>query len=155
LQPLLRANPGALLIAPRSIRELAAERARVEPVAVGEDDVVELGPFRLRPLPAAHEQLERDERGDPRFLAFVVEAGPLRLFHAGDRLDSPALAGRLRPLALDRALLPINGRDPARGVAGNLDGPEAARLAHAARVGLAVPMHYDMFEFNTASPAEF
>ena len=32
---------------------------------------------------------------------------------------------------------------------------DAARVAHEARAGLAVPCHYDMFEFNTASPAQF
>jgi L-ascorbate metabolism protein UlaG (beta-lactamase superfamily) len=46
-------------------------------------------------------------------------------------------------------------RDPPAGVAGNLDGREAARLAREIGAGLAVPHHFDMFEFNTASPDEF
>ena len=50
---------------------------------------------------------------------------------------------------VDVALVPINGK------LGNLDGPEAARLAHDVRRELAVPCHYDMFEFNTATPDEF
>jgi L-ascorbate metabolism protein UlaG (beta-lactamase superfamily) len=57
--------------------------------------------------------------------------------------------------AVDVAVLPINGADPARGVAGNLDGPEAARLARAIGAGIAVPCHYEMFAFNTASPDAF
>ena len=36
-----------------------------------------------------------------------------------------------------------------------MDGVEAARLAHAMRADLAVPMHFEMFEFNTASPDAF
>ena len=36
-----------------------------------------------------------------------------------------------------------------------MSGRDAARVAHEARVGLAIPCHYDMFELNTASPAEF
>jgi L-ascorbate metabolism protein UlaG (beta-lactamase superfamily) len=40
-------------------------------------------------------------------------------------------------------------------VAGNLDGREAATLARAIGARLVIPCHYDMFEFNTASPDEF
>ena len=40
-------------------------------------------------------------------------------------------------------------------MAGNLDGAEAAGLARDINAGLAVPHHFDMFEFNTASPELF
>jgi L-ascorbate metabolism protein UlaG (beta-lactamase superfamily) len=40
-------------------------------------------------------------------------------------------------------------------VAGNLNGREAARLAREIRAGVVIPCHYEMFEFNTASPEEF
>ena len=56
---------------------------------------------------------------------------------------------------MDLALLPINGRAPERRVPGNFTGPEAARLAHDIGARLVVPCHYDMFEFNTASPEAF
>ena len=58
---------------------------------------------------------------------------------------------RLRPWKVDVALLPINGRDQARRVAGNLNGAQAARLAHDINAKLVIPCHYDMFEFNTAN----
>jgi L-ascorbate metabolism protein UlaG (beta-lactamase superfamily) len=67
----------------------------------------------------------------------------------------PELPGLLRRWELDLALLPINGRDSQRGVPGNFTGPEAARLAHAIGARQVIPMHYDMFAFNTVSPAEF
>ena len=38
---------------------------------------------------------------------------------------------------------------------GNFTGPEAARLARDIGARVAVPCHYDMFEFNTASPEAF
>ncbi len=38
---------------------------------------------------------------------------------------------------------------------GNFTGVEAARLAHAIGARLVIPCHYDMFEFNTASPDAF
>ena len=62
---------------------------------------------------------------------------------------------RSRASAVDLALLPINGDRPERRVAGNLDGREAATLAKAIGAGVVIPCHYDMFEFNTASPEEF
>jgi L-ascorbate metabolism protein UlaG (beta-lactamase superfamily) len=40
-------------------------------------------------------------------------------------------------------------------VAGNLAGSEAAELAHDIGAKLAIPCHYDMFEFNTAPPDAF
>jgi L-ascorbate metabolism protein UlaG (beta-lactamase superfamily) len=52
-------------------------------------------------------------------------------------------------------LLPINGRAAERRVAGNLWGREAARLAHDIGARIVIPCHYEMFEFNTASPDEF
>ena len=44
---------------------------------------------------------------------------------------------------------------PARRVAGNLWGDEAARLARAIGARAVIPCHYEMFEFNTASPQTF
>ena len=45
--------------------------------------------------------------------------------------------------------LPINGRDPARGVPGNMTAREAVDLAGRVRPRFVVPHHYDMFTFNT------
>ena len=39
-------------------------------------------------------------------------------------------------------------------MAGNLNGREAATLAKEIGAGVVIPCHYEMFEFNTASPEE-
>ena len=52
------------------------------------------------------------------------------------------------------ALLPINGRAPSCRVAGNLSGCDAAQLAKDIGAKIVIPCHYDMFEFNTADPAD-
>jgi L-ascorbate metabolism protein UlaG (beta-lactamase superfamily) len=65
------------------------------------------------------------------------------------------MAERLRSFAVHLALLPINGRAPERRVPGNLSGPEAAQLAKDIGARMVIPCHFDMFEFNTASPDEF
>lgn len=61
----------------------------------------------------------------------------------------------LKPFAIDVALLPVNGNDPSRKVAGNLDCREAAELAKAINAGCVIPCHYDMFTFNTADVTVF
>ena len=42
-----------------------------------------------------------------------------------------------------------------RHVAGNLSGTEAAKLSKEIGARIVIPCHFDMFEFNTASPDEF
>lgn len=77
------------------------------------------------------------------------------LYHSGDTVRYPGMPERLHQYLIDLAPLPINGRDPNRGVAGNLSGIEAAQLAHDNHIKLVIPCQYEMFAFNTASPDEF
>ena len=52
-------------------------------------------------------------------------------------------------------MLPINGDNPARKVAGNLNSHEAAALGKMINARVIIPCHYDMFSFNTADVSEF
>lgn len=126
---------GAPLVAPAGIVELARERSG-EVTGITEGEIVEVGGFRVEAVPAVHP--------GEHSIGYVTSAGGRRLYHSGDTtwLD-PGVRG------VDVAFLPINGK------LGNLDGREAARLAHTVAAALAVPCHYDMFEFNTASPDAF
>ena len=85
----------------------------------------------------------------------LIEAGPWTIYHSGDTVLYEGIVETLRRWAIDIALLPINGRDPKRGVAGNLSGSEAAQLGKAIGAGIVIPCHYDMFTFNTATPDAF
>ncbi len=158
LRPILAANPSAALAAPEANRAFVAERLGIAPRAIlGVDDgvTVEAAGFRIMGVPAAHEQIERDERGRHKFLGYLVQMGPWTVYHSGDTMLYEGMVERLRPRRVDVALLPINGRSPERRVAGNLDGAEAAQFAHAIGAGWAIPCHYEMFTFNTASPDLF
>lgn len=157
LGPLLAVNPAMAVVVPRANLHFAAERlavapARLTPIRVGEN--VTVGPFALRAVPAAHEKLETDAQGNHRFIGYVVEVGGYRLYHSGDTVFFAGLAEAVGR-SVDVALLPINGRDPARGVAGNLSAAEALDLAQAIGAATVIPCHYDMFAFNTVSPDEF
>jgi len=158
LVPLLGANPSLAIVVPEANRDFAAGRIGVEAARlIGIDDgtEVDVAGFRLHGVASAHETVERDGAGRAKFLGYVVEFGHWRVYHSGDTVRYPGLEDRLRPWAVDVALLPINGARPERRVAGNLNAREAARLARDIGARLVVPCHYEMFEFNTASPGEF
>jgi L-ascorbate metabolism protein UlaG (beta-lactamase superfamily) len=149
----LRALPDARLVAPAAHRELAAERAGREPTVIDDGETVEAAGFSITAVPAAHEAIERDAGGRMLHLGYVVRCGPYALYHAGDTIPYAGMAERVGEV--DVALLPINGRAPERRVAGNLTGEEAAALAHEIGARLAIPMHFEMFEFNTEPPDAF
>lgn len=158
LLPILRTNRSVNIIVPEANRQFAADRLGV-PMdrLIGIDDgaCVELAGFQITGVPAAHDEIERDEAGHHRYLGYVVRAGRWTVYHSGDTRLYPGIADRVRPFDVDVALLPINGAAPERRVSGNLNGVEAAGLAHSIGARTAIPCHYDMFEFNTASPEEF
>ena len=156
LAPMMAANPALTVVVPQANQESAADRLKVDPerltpIAVGQP--VSRPPFTFHAVPAAHEDLVQDEDGYHSYLGYVVEAGPWTIYHSGDTVLYDGLAERLRAWQIDLAILPIDGRG--RGVAGNLSGEEAAALAHLVGAGVAIPCHYDMFAFNTASPNGF
>jgi L-ascorbate metabolism protein UlaG (beta-lactamase superfamily) len=158
LQPLVRVNPALTLIVPEANRRFAAERVGVAPerlTGVNEGQSVTAGGFKLTGVPAAHETVERDGSGRCKFLGYIVEFGPWALYHSGDTVPYPGMSELLGRWKLDLMLLPINGRDPRRGVAGNLDGPQAVALAKGTGARCVIPCHYEMFEFNTVAPDEF
>ena len=152
LGPLLQANPRLPMIVPAANRDFVANRLHIEPslpIGLRDGESSSVGPFRFTAVPAAHEDVT------PETVGYVVEFGPWRIYHSGDTLLYDGMAERLRPFGIDVALLPINGRAPERRVAGNLSGPEAARLAKSIHARIVIPCHYEMFMFNTADPAEF
>jgi L-ascorbate metabolism protein UlaG (beta-lactamase superfamily) len=158
LGPLLAANPRAKLLIPRASRAFALERlgnAESSLVEVEAGETVTLHGVEFHGIAAAHNTVERDESGHCRFLGYVARLDGRTIYHSGDTLRHDGLAGALAPFRPDVALVPINGNRPERRVAGNLDGREAALLAHEIGAVIAVPHHFDMFEFNTASPDEF
>jgi L-ascorbate metabolism protein UlaG (beta-lactamase superfamily) len=156
--PLRHANPGLRMIIPEASRLFVSERLNTDaawPVGLDDGTSATAAGFEFTGIPAAHETIERDEQGRCKFLGYVIGVGGWTIYHSGDTVGYEGLANKLRPFHVDIALLPINGAKPERRVAGNLSGIEAAQLAHDARARLVVPCHYEMFEFNTASPDEF
>jgi L-ascorbate metabolism protein UlaG (beta-lactamase superfamily) len=158
IRPLKEVNPGLKIIVPEANRRFVSMRLGVSPDSlIGVDDgqtVVHDG-WDFVGIPAAHEAIDRDEHGRCLYLGLIIKVGAHVVYHSGDTVLYEGLVDNLRRFSIDIALLPINGRAPERRVAGNLTGAEAARLAKGIGAKLVIPCHYDMFEFNTASPDGF
>jgi L-ascorbate metabolism protein UlaG (beta-lactamase superfamily) len=158
LLPLLQVNPGLTIIAAAANQTFVADRLNLVPARItplGQAAPLTVGGFTFHAIPAAHQTLEQDDAGHYRCIGLVIQAGPWTIYHSGDTMPYAGLAEALLPWPIDLAILPINGYDPARGVAGNLSGSEAAQLAKQIGAGLVIPCHYEMFTFNTVAPDEF
>ena len=158
LSVLANNNPHCRFIVPRAeveiVVRLGVAAARLIPVNSG--DIIRVSDtFTVHIIPAAHETLKVNERGEHHFLGFILKLGALTVYHSGDSVVYEGLAERLRENTIDLALLPVNGRRKdltSRGVMGNMSFEEAATLCLAAGIGLVIPHHFGMFAFNTVDP---
>src|SRR5258706_7743604 len=168
LPGLAQASPQAHFVVPLPIVEqvtaLGISPERV--IGVQPDEERDLGEVKLFPVPAMHglkappavysfDFVEDHDRLLYRYLGYVIEMAGVRVYAAGDTIVFDGLLERLRQLAVDIALLPINGRSYFReqqDLVGNMDEREAADLAAAAGIPVLIPLHYDMFAANLGRP---
>lgn len=158
LIPVLKNNPGIKFIMPEANREFVEERVKCEkgfPIGLSDGRSVNVDEFIFHGIPAKHNEIERDENGNCRYMGYVIEFGDYKIYHSGDTIWYDGMVEIIKPFAVDVAILPINGNKPERKVAGNLDCKEAAKLGKAIGAGCVIPCHYDMFTFNTADVNDF
>ena len=94
-------------------------------IGIKEYEPITIGDFTINGIAAAHNEVERDANGNPHFMGFVISFGNWNIYHSGDTLWHPELTSDLTKFAIDVAIVPINGNNPERKVAGNLNGTEA------------------------------
>jgi L-ascorbate metabolism protein UlaG (beta-lactamase superfamily) len=158
LIPLLETNPEARFIIPEANRDFVCNRIKCDkdfPLGLDAGGKIEVDGIIFHGVPAAHNTIEKDEKGQCKFMGLIVKMGSWILYHSGDTLWYEGMEKTLKPFHVDIAFLPINGNVPSRGVAGNLNGWEAAHLGRKIGARLVIPHHYDMFRFNTADPRDF
>jgi L-ascorbate metabolism protein UlaG (beta-lactamase superfamily) len=160
LPEIARASPDCLFLGPNEIRSVLGD------LGVPEHRIVEpkecwlplAEGLQLRPVPAAHPCVERDDEGQLRCLGFVLEHDGRRIYHAGDTSVHEQLIRELAALApIHTALLPVNERNFFRdrlGITGNMSVREAFQLAEEIGVETLVPIHWDMFALNSVFPEE-
>ena len=158
LIPVLKNNPGIKFIIPEANREFVAERVKCEPgfpIGLNDGKSVTIGEFTFHGVPAKHNEIERDQNGNCKYMGYVIGFGEYKIYHSGDTLWFDKMVEIVKPFTVDVAILPVNGNKPERKVAGNLDCKEAAALGKAIGAGCVIPCHYDMFTFNTADVNDF
>lgn len=158
LIPVLNNNPGIKFIIPEANRSFVAERVQCDirfPVGLNDKQLVTVDEFTFHGIPAKHNEIDRDENGNCKYMGYVIEFGNYSIYHSGDTLKFDGMVELLKPFRVDVAILPINGNKPERKVAGNLDSKEAAELGKAIHAGCVIPCHYDLFSFNTANVNDF
>ncbi len=101
------------------------------------------GEYSLTGIPADHGETTPDALG------FLLQVGEIRVWQVGDTAYRPDLWQDVFGLGIDVIVSPING------AFGNLDGVQAARLAHDAGARVAIPCHFWMFAEHGGSPAQF
>jgi len=159
LKPILEVNPGIRFVIPEANRDFVAERLGCDrnfPIGLTDRQSYFLNQaVAINAIPSAHNELEINENGHHKFLGYVIQIGPYTIYHSGDTLWYEGLENKIAHFQPDVLLLPINGNKPERKVAGNMSAAEAAAFAKAVGSGIAIPHHFDMFEFNTEDPKNF
>jgi L-ascorbate 6-phosphate lactonase len=163
LGPIAAASAGVRFVVPAAALDAAVGRlpadATIDTVR-GTGDAHEYGPFRVVAVPAAHSSGYDVELGPDghRWLGFVIEVAGRRLYHAGDTVRHAAVVEAVRATGpIDVAFLPINGRDAYReafDIIGNLWPREAADFAVEIGAAAVVPLHHDVFAFNSVRPGD-
>jgi len=158
LIPLLKNNLSIKFIIPEANRDFVVNRIGCDqefPVGLNDGKSYEYEGFKITGVPAAHNTIDRNEKGQCKYMGFIVQFNGFSLYHSGDTLLFEGLKELLLPYQIDIAFLPINGNKPERKVAGNLNPEEAAFLGKSINAKLVIPHHYHLFEFNTENPELF
>jgi L-ascorbate metabolism protein UlaG (beta-lactamase superfamily) len=154
-------NRDALFMAPvvclERLQALGIQKKRLT-AAIDSDEVNLVPGLQVLPVAAAHEQLDRDEQGNPKYVGYILQLNGVTLYHAGDTVLFPELIENVGSRNIDLAMLPINGRDYYRGsrnIVGNMNYREAAEFAAASGFETVIPLHYDLFAGNAENPGYF
>lgn len=156
--PIWSENPSMKVVVPTALKKQSAQRLNIPEealISLRDGEAIDVNGIGIFGTPAKHNEIERDENGACKCMGYVFTIGSFTVYHSGDTLYFEELPQLLKKFKIDLAFLPINGNDPSRGVAGNLDGEEVVKLALEAGFKHVIPGHYDLFEFNTVSTSLF
>lgn len=153
LAPLCEAREGVTVVCSRAIEDKVRSYGASKIASLREGERIVRGDVSVTLIPAAHEQIHLDARGDPAECGFIVDFGYVKIYHSGDSLVYEGLSDRVA--GADAILLPVNGNGfyrRADNIVGNMDSYDAARLASEAGARLLIPMHHDLYPGNSVPP---
>ena len=154
LSKIAKANPNTKFIVPTPIVETIAQYGidinNIIYARAGK--VIELGDFKITPVPSAHEEFHIDENGDYFELGYIIDDGVNKIFHAGDMCPYDGLISRIKQAEV--VILPVNGRDDERrskDIIGNFLLEEAVSIANELSAFF-IPVHHDLYAINGVEP---
>jgi L-ascorbate 6-phosphate lactonase len=160
LPALAQASPQALFMGPLAVRrQLEQWGISVERIIPAPADELDLGAgLSVQTIPAAHPRIRFDQDGQPKAVGYLFKHDGRSLYLAGDTSVCDELLEALGSVVpIDIALLPVNEDNffrRRRGIVGNMSIREAFCLAAELGIKNVVPIHWDMFAVNSASPEE-
>ena len=158
INPILNNSPYCKLIIPEANRKFVADRLKINadfPSGLNAGESFTEDDISFYAIPAAHNELDVNEDGKYPYLGYIIQLGSFAIYHSGDTLNYKGIEEWISPFKPAIALLPINGNDPERKVAGNLNAEEAVALGKKCHIPVVIPCHYDLFAFNTADVNQF
>ena len=157
---LAEASPQACFIGPLSVRkQLEQWGISGERIMHALPEAFDLGGgISVKAIPAAHPKIRFDQDGQPQSVGYLFMHQGRSLYLAGDTSVCDELLEILKDVGpIDIALLPVNEDNffrRRRGIVGNMTIREAFGLAAEVGIRSVVPVHWDMFAVNGASPEE-
>ncbi len=154
---LVKSNPQLRIIVPAPTIEEAMKRGAPKNniiLAYSENPIIITDDIEIIPIPAAHEEIKKDELGNHFYLGYIFKFGQLTVYHSGDCIPYTELLNLIRKYEVEIAFLPINGRDEYRSlnnIAGNFQIPEVLHLCKIAPISQLIVHHFGMFEYNTVT----
>lgn len=158
LRVLAEVNPNATFIVPDFAIDLVTSYGinRNKVIGALAGTTITCNDCSVIPIPAAHEELHQDEKGNYMELGYKILFDDISLYHGGDCCLYDGLSDYLKEI--DIMMVPINGRSYYKlrdDIIGNMTIEEAVILAQECNAGLLVPMHYDLYDVNCVNPAHF
>ena len=159
LSKLAKINSKAKFIAPEPIKDVIMSYGISEDRMIGAfaDKVIDLDGCKIVPIPAAHEELRTDEKGNYYDMGYQILFDDIVIYHGGDCCIYDGLKERL--LNTDILMVPVNGRSYYKryveDIIGNMTCEEAVILAKETSAAMIIPMHYDLYDCNRINPAQF
>ena len=158
LKELAKANPNATFIVPDFAKELVSSYGISSNKIMGAivNSTIHCGDLEIQPIPAAHEELHQDEKGNYMELGYKIIFDDISIYHGGDCCLYDGLSDYLKNI--DIMMVPINGRSYYKlrdDIIGNMTIEEAVILAKECNADMLIPMHYDLYSVNCVNPANF
>jgi L-ascorbate 6-phosphate lactonase len=159
--PLLaQASPQARFTGPLAVRrQLELWGISGERIIPTPSEGFDLGAgLSVQAVPAAHPRIRFGQDGQLQAVGYLFRHNGRSLYLAGDTSVCDELLEALKGVGpINTALLPVNEDNffrRRRGIVGNMTIREAFGLATEAGIQSVVPVHWDMFAVNSASPEE-